>query len=94
MRDDHLVVCGNFRGSQGKFGILVPATILQSMFKQPINTIVYGISSDAKGPVAHMRRGLYGSRLFSANSGDSKNSVMLIPKPWHISWMMRSLTES
>ena len=36
----------------------------------------------------------YGSRLLSAKRGESKNSVMLISSPWHISWMMRSLTES
>lgn len=36
----------------------------------------------------------YGSKLFSSNSGESKNVLIPISNPWHSSWMIRSLTES
>lgn len=32
-----------------------------------------------------LRDAFYGSKLFSSNKGDSKNSVIDIPKPWHSS---------
>lgn len=36
----------------------------------------------------------YGSRLVSSNKGESKKFEMLIPRPWQISWITRSFTES
>ena len=40
------------------------------------------------------RRRSYGSRLSSLKSGEAKKVSIPIPSPWHISWMIRSFTES
>ncbi len=40
------------------------------------------------------RRRSCGSRLSSLKSGDAKKVFIPISIPWHISWMIRSFTES
>lgn len=40
------------------------------------------------------RRRSYGSRLSSLKSGEAKKVSIPISSPWHISWMIRSFTES
>ena len=72
--------------------------------KYAIQDLVYGL----KYTLSHWRRGCsaydktsgearrrsYGSRLSSLKSGEAKKVSIPIPSPWHISWMIRSFTES